>query len=219
MDRVGSGIASLAVALSATLLAGCTQQPDAVRLTVTPEKATFARGEPVVIRTRLVGTDGNVALQKSFFYDVELSREGKSLGTTGDRPVYCGTGLVELIPFYPLILVGRLLDVADLSGRFVVITKDKEISQKVLILPGSLHPRDDIKGVFRSGSDVKDADDKTPWDPPPKESLAPGRYHVRVRVINTPGDIHPPVMWYVPPLFWKPYEPTIEAETELTVSE
>ena len=211
-------IRSLATVLCSAILAGCTQQPDAIRLTVTPEKETFVRSEPVVVRTHLVGTDGNAALHKSFFYAMELSREGKVVGTSGDQPAFCGTGIIETIPFQPFILVGSLFDVGDLSGRFMVLTKGKECSQKVLVRPDSFQP--DNKFVFEPRNYMKNANNDTPWEKRvlSEQSLAPGRYHLRVRLINKRSDSNP-LISSLPPLFWKPYEPAIEAETELTVSE
>lgn len=208
----------LAIALCAIAFFGCSQQPDAVRLTVTPEKEIFARGEPVVLRTHLVGTNGNVALHRSFFYNVRLRRDGTLIGASGNTPLFCGTGGIEAMPLWPFIWVGSLLDVADLAGRFVVLTKGKECSHKVLIRPESLDPTH--QWVFEPTDDMKEANDDTPWEKwvLPKESLAPGRYHAHVQLINKRSSSSV-VVSSLPPLLWKPYEPTIEAETELTVAE
>lgn len=185
-------------------LTGCTQQPGALRLVVRPEKPVFDHGEPVVLAATITSAKDGAALYRSFFFDVSIEQEGREIARNGEFVFICGTPFMMGMPFTSFVWVGRLLDVGDSWGEFLVLREGASITKRLLIPMDTRYPP----------LSMKDEGDEEPWHeswlPPP---LAPGKYQVTCRLVNKNLSVYPD------PMFWKPYAPAVESTTEFVVAD
>jgi hypothetical protein len=191
---------SIGLALWGLLLTGCTNAPDALRLQVSPHEASFRQGEAVCLDVKLSAVRDAVCLSRSHFFVVELRQiDGRAAFKSPEQRFYCGTAMMGILPLLPLLYPAALLDVGDLMGRFVVLRQGCDHEQHLLLIL-----RDDQLATFVVG-------DLSRWDAgTTMRQLPAGGYHVRLRLVNEHAGLPCP-------LFWKPYDGPVTAETEITI--
>ncbi len=183
------------------LQAGCSDKPGALQMSVTPDAPEF--GEHSLIRLRCdLSSDEAVCLPRNYDVRVEMRRvdaDEDSIHPSACRRFRCGSEYFALLPLVPAIVVGRLLDVGDLGGRFQVIAPGEARSCMLEIGGGSTTkywlnnwPPDDL------GTRPTDA------------CWTPGEYRVTVSLNNYNG---------FAPLFWKPYSQPVQAEAFIQITD
>jgi len=183
----------------AGLLAGCSDDPGMLHMTVSPAAPEIDRYSLVQLRCELK-SDKPICLARNYAVEVrmhKLDEPDVTIKPSPCRRYRCGNEYFALLPLVPAISAGRLLDVADLGGRFVVIQ------------PGDARTRSLAMGG--SGDRYYWFDDWQPGDlgRKPKDAYwSPGKYRVTVAIRDF-GDIAP--------LFWKPYSHPVQAETTIQI--
>lgn len=185
--RFGSKTASLLLAVLAA--SGCSNQPGALTMQVTPAKAEFATHEPIVLSAKLRAGDRPVCLSKARQFRYEITRAGEKnpiAGNVHEESLMCGTGILESFLLFPYLYVFTWLDVADAAGRFHVLDARDTITQR-------LHLHDGAVRLPQQNSTTNVHYIRFPIDP------GPGEYDVRVVLRNERafcGDFLPlPIGW------------------------
>ena len=185
------------------LLLGCANEPGALRLEVIPEKPQFRPDEPICLQATLRAVKGPVCLGRGYRFGVEMTP------VTAEAPVLreqrfalCGMPALATLPLRPFLLTAILLDVGDLLGRFNVLHQNDQAKSSVTLQlihdakkPGLL--------VLRDAASIGQS----------KGKLPPGRYRLKVSLLNEHQD------WYPPPLFWRPYAHPATAEVLVCVAD
>lgn len=203
--------AILFVALLLAQQAGCTNEPGALELRLTPQKGIFRNDEPIRVSAILFAKSGTVCLWRSYCHDVEFRR------APGDRPCmatrlpeepvfYCGTGAAVMLILMPWIFLVAPFDVADVGGRFDALGQGKSDCRVVEVVP--IGP-DDERGIIRltntrAGAFMSREGQQWPT----------GEFLMTLRLANLPptGGGAPGV-----PLFWKPYDQPVSATIPITI--
>ncbi|MHC4445196.1 MAG: hypothetical protein ACYTF1_14200 [Planctomycetota bacterium] len=201
-------------ALFFPLIMGCTNAPGAVRMKLTPQKASFAPAEPILIDVTLTVVDSPVCLNKSCFIATKLECMGteftkESYGYNG-KIIYCGTGNVEMLLLAPILLPAALLDVGDCLGRFEVIAKGNKKTLRLIITSGE-------KGLTVVNRDKNVKNRSSSKSIKVNKPLLPDRYRLQAKLIPYSGTSSHPLRIFPPPLFWKPYDHPVEAQTEIII--
>ena len=188
-------LAPLALCM-AGFLAGCSDKPGIVHMEVSPVAETLSTGETVRLTVSLT-SDEMVCLARHYDVAVVLKRIGvdeDSIRPYG-RLARCGNAALMLLPVLPVILTARVIDVADVGGRFVLLMPGETLTNNL-----------EVGG----GNSVTDWFDQRPPDlqrPRPEYAWwSPGDYRVTVELQNR-GNTWPA------PLFWSPYSHPVKAET------
>lgn len=193
---------------AAVSFAGCTNAPGALRMGVNLEKSEIKPNEQLRIRVRLeAATRDPVCIWKDPEFDIAVRQDDKSppIDVGRVRLAFCGTGGVMLLPLivvlYPLKLCANLLDVGDAGGRFQLITDKQPVA---LVL------------AIRTTQTGAESGARTLYDARRDRSFIghwpPGEYKLTVTLRNREADSDPP------PLFWKPYDQKVQAETTFRVA-
>jgi hypothetical protein len=188
------------LAICCLLLAGCSNAPDALNLRLIPHQAAFQQGEAPHLDLDLSAARDPVCLSGLRFFEVELRQIDGHVTLKSEPPALCGTPLVASIPLLPVLYPAALLDLADVSGRFVILRQGQNHHENLLL--------------YYSGERLHAyaVDDPESWAPSRTPTPLPaGRYQVRVRLINRHGGLPCP-------LFWKPYDQPVAAEAALTIT-
>lgn len=188
------------LAVCCLLLAGCTNAPDALNLRASPGQAAFQQGEAPYLRLDLSASREPVCLSKMRFFEVELRQIEGPITLKSEEPFLCGTPFVASVPFLPVLYPAALLDVADLSGRFVILRRGQSHHESLFLY----HSAEQLQAYA-----VNDSEGWTPRSAP--TPLPAGRYRVRVRLVNRHAGLPSP-------LFWKPYDQPVVGETVLTIT-
>lgn len=195
-------VAWMSLSFTIPSLIGC-NPPDALKLRLTPARESFGEGVPVRLTATFSTSEGVVCIERPTInaFDVELRRLdfGERLEQT--QFAYCGMQGLLILPFYPLLHAGCYLDVADASGRFVVLTSNKKHIVPITILG--------TDQGFEMSSDADPLYSRRK----PNGSLPPGRYRLIVKFQSEPSWVYPP------PLFWSLYDQPVEAATEFYVEQ
>jgi hypothetical protein len=194
---------SIGLALWGLLLTGCTNAPDALRLDVSPRAPAYQQAKPVCLDVKLSAVRDPVCLSRSHFFVVELQQvDGKATFKSPEQQFRCGTAFIMALPLLPIVVPIALLDVGDGYGRFIVLQRRRDHNQHLV-----LTLREDRLDAFA-------VDDLSRWEPAmTTEPFPAGRYLARLRLVNEVQD------WFVPcPLFWKPYEGAVTAETTVVIA-
>jgi hypothetical protein len=181
---------------------GCSNQPGALVMEVTPGKETFGCDEPLVVDVTIKPVDRTACLRRdrSFAYRAELiptKPAGESL-ESGQYGVCGMTGLL-VVPFYPFVYVGELLDVGDGAGRFDIITPERPLAQRVFL---GRH-KDRVYVVSLKHPQSMGGGPTTHW--------TEGEYTIRLRLENMRNTYRPA------PLFWQEYSHPLQAETTVRI--
>lgn len=189
---------------------GCTNPPGALQMRLAPAHDTFRKGEPVRFAATFSSKKGLVAIERPNIERLDVGLTDLTTGETVPRVRFgkCGMEYAFLIPLYPVIFAGACLDVADVGGRYVVVSPHHEYGMTFDVVerpyceigPGSL-----AFGLLSVHTDNCDSAEEAAW------RLPPGRYRVRVRIEPDPAQ------WLPPPLFWSVYGEPVEASTEFVV--
>jgi hypothetical protein len=188
------------------LFGACNNPHNALKLSLSPACEVFRAGEPVSLTASFSTDEGVVCIDRPRLgnFELELRELGSNTLFTRDRDQYwtCGTpymmfpGILKL----PLLPLGGL-DVADISGRYVVLSGDK--THDILF---EFYTRDDGALIpCRSGDSDRSVHDKE------MQGLRSGRYRMRVRFQSESASE------FSPPLFWTVYEHPVEASIEFSV--
>ena len=205
--RVDGRVATVFVVLC-TCVTGCTNNPNALQMTLHPRKPVFTADEPIELDAKLVAQAGPVCIAGSHWFNVDMAPVSK------DKGLLRGTeqGLLRLdtlATFYPWLGVVPMLDVADLSGRFKVLYQGHTLAARLKITHGG------AKVMLCSSPRVVPVHAGPRWGVPPKREILwpPGEYEVTVSLDNRHLGLCPP------PFFWKPYDQPVSAKTRITVRE
>jgi hypothetical protein len=203
MNRLFSFMSAPSFILGALLIAGCTNEPGSLRLTVTPEKAEFVQGEPIIVDMALASSQSTVCLGKGRHFEMEVRRESDAEMVARSPGVgFCGTGAVETMIFMPWLYAVAWLDVGDTLGRFVVLKPGGQIVERRQLL--SKEPRTCWVYPVKPASPTTSAPADDPWPV--------GDYAITLRLKNVHGH------WLPPPLFWKCYSQPVEARFNIHVA-
>lgn len=198
----GHGTGQFFVFSIAPLLMACTQEPGALRIELSMADEQISPDEPISLDAKLVAVEGPVCLSRWRHYEVIARQVAGKTELSGDNRVFvCGTGLIMVLPFYPVLVIAPLLDVSDAQGRFEVLNGGEEMTCR----PLSIAP-DRRYGESYLRVDVDLEDDENfgrTWEP--------GDYEITVRLLNEHLGVFPP------PLFWSTYKPTVESTIRVTV--
>jgi hypothetical protein len=96
------------------------------------------------------------------------------------------------------LIAGALLDVGDVAGRFDVVDRGEIRESHLTIYPGVSERRIEVRSDRRQEHKHRE-----------ERAWLPAAYRLRVKLINKGNS------W--PPLFWKPYDQPVEAETTIRV--
>ena len=132
-------------------LLGCTQEPGALRLEVRVADDYPTDPEPIPLHMVLIADDGPVCLARSRHYAVTARRvDDPSFDLQGTNQVFlCGTGLVAVLPAYPLLLIPALLDVADTQGRMEILHRGQRHECSLGLVPASDEGSDRLHVIQR----------------------------------------------------------------------
>jgi len=186
------------------LMAGCTNQPGALQLSVQPAKPEFLEDEPIQLNTTLVATGANICLAKDRRFAVELhslDRRDEPPMMCPERFGLCGTGYMALWPLHPFFFAGSLLDVGDTAGRFDVLPRHGRLEEHITVIVCKLGEPYRLAVFQKTGAPARAE----------CELWRAGEYVAKVRLVNEHVDFNPP------PFFWHPYPHAVEAETRIRV--
>ncbi len=199
-------VACLGVALTCSLLTcGCSNAPDSLSLALAPVKGSFQYGEPVRLTATLSASEGTVCIQKpsSTAPEVELRRDESDVLLTRSKVMRCGNPYIPLLPLYPVFYAGCHLDVADVAGRFVVVSPDENHEFSFTVLGAEwgyvMFEDHDPDYALRQRS------------APP---LPPGRYVMSMTL--RPDRFQNA---FPPPLLWGVYPQPVRGETSFVVAD
>ena len=188
-------IASITGAL---LHGGCSDKAGALTMRAESLQPEFTTTQPVRLWVELDATE-TVCITRDYWLDVDFTnlRTGSTALKLG-RPYQCGLPALGYLLTLPISGPMNALDVADIRGRFHVITREYSRTAYISIAePGSGLPIEVDRG---------NATDRFLYRLP----LEPGEYRVSVRLRNQQ-------YWRPAPLFWSPYSHEVKAETIVRV--
>ena len=185
---------------------GCTNEPGALNLTIIPERPEFATDEPILIRAVLSAKGEPVCLSQSYRYSATVTPvELADAATHGDSRVYrCGLQRLVVLFTWPVLLPASLLDVTDVGRRFDIIDHSQERWKTLALTSLERQGQRYVRSRrIRCGQNIAKIESQWP----------PGEYCIRLQLINRHTGPYPP------PLFWKPYDRPVEAETTVRIVE
>lgn len=188
------------------IVVGCTQQPGALRMEVVPERAVVGVGEPIYVTVRLITDKGKVCLARTRHFEIEITNpeaERESFEASTALRI-CGMGWVMTRDARVWHTLAGWMDVTDKQNRFELLAAGEKIEQEMTFSTWRHgFTRERLIAWARGGSEPYY--EHAGWKP--------GRYTIRVRLVNEFHD------WYPAPLFWSPYAPKIEASADIEVRE
>ncbi|MHC4067513.1 MAG: hypothetical protein ACYSUI_23845 [Planctomycetota bacterium] len=183
---------------------GCANPPDALKLSIAPQKEVLQPGEPIRFDLTFAASGGTLCLAPSrpSFLEIEMtpSNGGETMKSHGIG--YCGTNWRMLVVplLYPVLFSACLLDVGDCMGRFIVIPDGQDKTYCLELVPSGdgfvvldVHGRENRHWANRD------------------RPFPPGRYHVRAKFESQQPDVYPA------PLFWTVYGQPAVAETAFVI--
>lgn len=187
-------------------LAGCTNEPGALMLTIIPERPEFATDEPILLHAVLIAGRNPVCLSNHYRFSAELTPVDVPDQVLPSTDVYfrCGTEMLAALIVSPVVLPASLLDVADASRRFDVIKNGQERMSRIALKRSASSEEDSLQ-IYHLRAGKKPTRLSHVWDP--------GMFVIRLKLDNEHPGIFPP------PLFWKPYDQPVEAETTIRIVE
>lgn len=204
--RIGEGVvhARLTAPLAfcmAGLLSGCSDKPGVVHMAISPLSETIDIGEPVRLKVSLK-FDEMVCLARHYDVCVTLKRIGVDEDTIRPRGrmPQCGNAALVLLPLLPVILAARVIDVADLGGRYLLLRPGQTITNDLEIGGGNL-----VTAWF----DQRPANSQ--YARPQYAWWTPGDYRVTVELENRGGT-------WPAPLFWSAYSHAVKAEATVHIA-
>lgn len=193
--------------LMVVLLAGCSNEPGSLTITLSSERATIFVDEPIRLHVLLETADARICLARTRHYRLEMRvvapRTAGNEPLTSTTPIVCGTWLVIGWPVSPVIIATALSDVADLTGRFDVMRPNDHRQDVLEIEPNPRHWNPDLLQVRRNS---------VPTNQSPMHNWSPGHYQLDVRLVNR----H---LGLMPPLFWEPYSHPLDGTVRVTIVE
>ncbi len=195
MRRTLTRLHSISVlVVGATLISGCSDRLGALTMRANPTQPEFTTSQPVCLQVDLQATE-MVCISRDYWLDADFTnlRDGCTALKLG-RPYQCGLPALGYLLTLPISGPVNALDVADVRGRFHVISQEHSRTAYISIAePGN---------GFPVAVDRGDATDRFLYRLP----LEPGEYRVSVRLRNDQ-------YWRPAPLFWSPYSHEARAET------
>lgn len=185
---------------------GCSNQPGALMIQVSPAKAEFGADEPIVLSVKLRTGDWPVCLSKARHFRYEVFRVGEKnliAGDANNKYALCGTGILESLILFPYLYAFAWLDVADAAGRFQVLKANNTIVHEFCLRGKSEQlPELSSRGYVQYVHSSID--------------LSPGEYDVRIILRNERaycGDFLPL------PIGWQLYSQPVSATARVIVRE
>ncbi len=190
--------------LSIVAATGCSNQPGALKMEVTPAKTEFDADEPIDLSVTLRAGNSPICLSKARKFRFEVNRVGQKSPIAGDinnNYARCGTGILDSLILFPYLWAFAWLDVADAANRFHVLkAKDSIVHQFCLREDSVQLPELSDKGYVQYV--------RSPIQ------LGPGEYDVRIVLYNeraSCGDFLPL------PIGWQLYNQPTEATARVVV--
>jgi hypothetical protein len=173
---------------------GCINEPDALEMQVKTVHAVHSPTNAVVLELTFVARKGPICLTRNCNFKIKArAPDGQVTKLMG--PSVCGTSAVILLPLYPIIIVGAVFDVADLSGRFEILDSGRK-TQRTLLISSESWVTDEAW--------IHSESKRTPF--------LPGEYEIEVELDESGGGV-------LAPLFWRPYSHRKSANTSFMVRE
>lgn len=198
------GFQAASLFLPILVAGGCSNQPGALTMQVTPTKADFNADEPIVLSVSLRAGSSPICLSKARTFRFEVNRAGKKSPVAGDinnNYARCGTGILESLILFPYLWAFAWLDMADVANRFHVLQANDSIVHEFCLCGDSMRlPELNDRGNVQ-------------YVRPPVE-LGVGEYDVRIELRNERaycGDFLPL------PLGWQLYSQPVQATTRIRI--
>ncbi len=198
---------------------GCNNPKGALKLRLESTASVLIPGRPMFVEAIFSADHGTIAIDRpsSFLFDAEITHLETGQTHRAQHDFVCGTAMVANplfhlgILFFPVIWLGAGMDVADVGGRYAVITPDREHKTTIALLAYS------GDGFFLRDPRSEERQDagivpEIPVADPYERGLATGRYLLRL-TYECDEDPCPPR-----PLFWRVYDQQVTAEIEFTVA-
>lgn len=188
----------LLTALAATTMTvpGCTNQPGALKLTLTTSTQEFRVHDPIVINVTITAADHPVVLAQDRYFKVDLTRlEPVPETVKGPDIACCGTGELETLVFFPWLYVVAWLDVANVGSRMDLLSAGCSRNDSLYLVQY-------LASDGKSRCSLRKRGDHYQL---PKEALPPGQYRLSAILANTHMNGLPP------PVGWAPYNQPVEA--------
>lgn len=183
------------------LCAGCSNKPGALTMKLKPTRAEFAPNDAMTFSVVLGTYDRPVCLSKGrdFRFQVQDTKSGEIVSSNLDNvDVFCGTGILESLIFFPYLYLGAWMDVADMAKRFEVLEAHEVRAQVVTVTRN-----DSGKSIGRVP-----IENNIPVDWPP------GDYDVTIKLNNRRGFCGD----FLPlPIGWQLYDQPVSATARVVV--
>lgn len=215
IDRLASRLlVELSVfAIVSSLSLGCANEPGMVSIHLESLAPIAGPNDPICLIVTLKSERKLACIpRRTMAEDMTISVYNSS-GNKLPRPhppAECGMRNLAFFPVlvvaYPFRVMGGLLDVADVGGRFDVIEPGKPATREFKI----------IKSRERDGRDymvLLHATEVLSSGYPGLSNWEPGEYRIVVTISYRPNTFFPP------PLFWQPYSHTLTSEIKVRVAD
>ncbi len=187
------------VVISMLAVAGCTNKPGALSLTVNPARDVFGPDEPIELRASLTAESDRVLLSESCWWRVDMENKSDNISLRSQRPTRStkshNTKSEIAAPFRKM---GNVFDVGDSDDRFARMNSGdrRTVNITLKLLGGELYAIADGRGE--------------PQDAGSPQSWTPGTYTVTVSLDNQSDK--------PAPLFYRPYKRRVEAECQIRIA-
>ena len=208
-----------AISLLALSTIACNNPADALKLRLQSADPILIPGRPMLVETVFSADHGTIAIDRP---DRDLFKAVITNLDTGQtheprRHFICGTAMVMNplfylgVVFYPVVWMGAGMDVADVGGRYTVVTP-KQTHRTTLVLTAWSHDEFMLHDLRERDLEHANSTLNSKAIADRQDAPAPGRYRLCL-TYQCQDDPCPPR-----PLFWSVYDQPVTAEIEFTVA-